>query len=114
MILHIARREEWEQAQTEGTYRTPSLETQGFIHFSQPEQVVQTANTFYAGCAGLVLLCVDPARLRSGLRYEAGNESTGEVFPHLYGPLNVDAVVKVIEFSPGADGTFTLPEGIPA
>jgi uncharacterized protein (DUF952 family) len=114
VIVHIARIEEWEQAQVKGAYRTASLETQGFIHFSLPEQIVRTANTFYAGRTGLVLLCVDPVRLRSELRYEIGNESTGEVFPHLYGPLNLDAVMKVIDFSPGADGMFTLPEGIPS
>lgn len=114
VILHIARCEEWEQAQVKGAYRAPSLDTQGFIHFSLPEQVVRTANTFYSGRVGLVLLCVDPARLRSELRYEIGNESTGEVFPHLYGALNLDAVVAVLDFSPGVDGTFTLPEGIPS
>lgn len=95
MILHITTGEAWEQAQQAGVYTTASLETEGFIHFSRPDQVVATANRFYGGQSGLVLLVVEPERLESELLYE--ESEPGEFFPHLFGPLNLDAVVSVQE-----------------
>lgn len=100
-----------------GEYRPQSLETDGFIHFSQRHQVLDVANTFYRGQANLVILVVEPSRLKAELRYEApahpsvsssvpGPENQ---FPHLYGPLNMDAVLEVVDFPPGADGLFSLP-----
>ena len=78
----------------------------GLYCFSTDGQVVATANRFCQGKTGLVLLTVDPSRLKPELRYEDTlNHGT---FPHLYGPLNVDAVVDVRTFEPGADGTFSM------
>ncbi|MBF2076510.1 MAG: DUF952 domain-containing protein [Synechococcales cyanobacterium C42_A2020_086] len=107
MILHITSREEWQSAQHAGMYRAASLESEGFIHCSTVPQVVRVANAFFAGQNGLVLLCLDEARLQSELRYDMID--TGEAFPHLYGPLNLDAVVQVLNFEPGRDGQFELP-----
>ena len=109
MILHIATREQWEAAQLEGVYHGDTLATQGFIHTSEPHQVLGVANTLFAGQSGLVLLCIDPDRLTSELRYEVAD---GQRFPHLYGPLNLGAVVRVVDFRPGIDGAFTLPPEI--
>jgi uncharacterized protein (DUF952 family) len=106
MIYHITARAQWQAAQSEGLYQGDTLATQGFIHASDLHQVLGTANRFYAGQPNLVLLCVDPARLTPELRYE---EADGQRFPHLYGPLNLDAVAQVLDFPPNADGTFTLP-----
>ena len=60
-ILHIVARAAWKQAETDGIYRAASLEDDGFIHLSKPEQVLDVANLFYQGQADLVLLVVDPA-----------------------------------------------------
>ncbi len=106
MIFHITPRSHWQQAQQVGEYRAASLETEGFIHCSKAEQVVWVANQFYRGVADLVLLQIDPAKLTAELRYDV--IETGEQFPHLYGALNLDAVVQTIEFAPQADGTFSL------
>lgn len=106
IILHITQREAWEQAQRAGVYRADSLETEGFIHASTPEQVLGPANAFYRGQTGLVLLVIDEARVQPPIRYEAAH---GQTFPHLYGPLNLDAVTDVLPFEPQADGTFALP-----
>jgi uncharacterized protein (DUF952 family) len=108
MLLHIAEGDAWEQARPTGSYRAESLETEGFIHLSTPEQVLFPANLFYRGRTGLVLLVLDPARLTSEVRFDAvpGHGT----FPHLYGPLNTDAVVQALPFPPRADGTFALPE----
>ena len=110
VIVHIAERAAWQAAQETGDYRTPSLEFEGFIHFSTPSQVLQVANFFYAGSSDLVLLVVDPEALIATLRYEALiREESTEQFPHLYGPLNLDAVTKVLSFPSRADGLFDLP-----
>jgi uncharacterized protein (DUF952 family) len=106
-VFHIAPRSHWQQAQKMGVYRASSLETEGFIHFSTVTQVIRTANTFFQGQRGLVLLYIDPNRLNSELRYDV--IETGERFPHLYGALNLDAVIQVVDFEPGGDGKFTLP-----
>ena len=108
MIFHIAAAADWEAAIRAGQYRAPSLEAEGFIHCSNHDQVAKVANVRFAGRGDLVLLCVEPERLRSPLRYEIGEPETGERFPHLYGPLEVDAVVAVRPFLEGADG-FPAP-----
>ncbi|MCO5181368.1 MAG: DUF952 domain-containing protein [Candidatus Promineofilum sp.] len=108
MILHITARDDWEAAQAKGDYRLDSLETEGFIHCSTPQQVLGPANEFYRGRSDLVLLVIDPARLEARLVYEDLYES-GAIFPHIYGPLNLDAVINVLPFPPTADGTFELP-----
>jgi uncharacterized protein (DUF952 family) len=110
-IFHITRREAWQQAKTAGTYRADSLESQGFIHCSTSEQIMSVANAFYKGQRGLLLLCIDEGRLRSEVRYEPpdGPPVGDSLFPHIYGPLNPDAVVKVVTFEPGPDGRFLAP-----
>lgn len=79
---------------------------------SNREQVLGTANRFYQGQTGLVLLVLDAAQLTAPLRFdEVPDHGT---FPHLYGPLNLDAVRAVVPFPPQADGSFVLPEGLPS
>ena len=105
-IYHIARRDQWEAAAANGTYEADTLATEGFIHCSERHQVLAVANRIFRGQTDLVLLRLDPARLTSELRYEPGG---GDVYPHIYGPLNASAVVQVISFPAEADGTFQLP-----
>jgi uncharacterized protein (DUF952 family) len=97
MIFHITTRSQWEQAQQLGEYRADSLATEGFIHCSTSAQVVWVANRFYSGQTGLVLLKVERDRLQNPLQFD--EIETGELFPHLYGALNLDAVVEVLEFN---------------
>ncbi|WP_241384371.1 DUF952 domain-containing protein [Rhodococcus sp. CH91] len=107
-LLHIISRDEWERARRHGVVAPPSLESQGFVHLSTAHQVHLPANRLYSGRADLLLLHVDPARLGHPVRYEAGVPEDPESmrFPHLYGPLPVDAVVEVTVYEPGADGSF--------
>lgn len=109
-ILHITPRSQWESAKaialsSSGVYRADSLDTEGFIHCSRLDQVVAVANRFYAGQKDLVLLVIQSDRLQAPLRYEAAD---GDEFPHLYGALNLEAVVAAIDFEAGEEG-FTLP-----
>ena len=112
VLFHITERAVWERQQGSGEYRAASLETEGFIHLSTPAQIVETANRFFRRQAGLVLLVIDPARLTSPVRWEPAPDRAGALFPHLYGPLNVEAVRRVVSFAPNANGTFALPEEI--
>ena len=108
MILHIAAVDHWEEAQALGEYRLDTLATEGFIHCSTPQQVLGPANEFYRGRSDLVLLIIDPVRLEARLVYEDSYES-GTIFPHIYGPLNLEAVINVLPFPARPDGTFELP-----
>lgn len=124
-ILHITSRSAWLAAVQEGVYRADSLLTEGFIHCSTPSQILEVANAFYRGRSGLVLLVIEPARLTSELRWEPPAEPdrssvsrpapsharAGDLFPHIYGPLDLEAVSDVLPFEPAADGTFRLPAG---
>jgi len=117
-IYHIVSRDDWEAAQTDGSYRPPSVSAQGFVHGSTRDQVVETANRFFHGQDGLVLLCIDVSRLRATVRYEPadmpGHASNGAqaLFPHVYGVLNLDAVVAVLPLPARADGSFALPPAL--
>jgi uncharacterized protein (DUF952 family) len=108
MILHITKMTDWESAKKQGEYRAPSLDAAGFIHCSLAEQVVRVADFNFKGQSGLALLEIDEARVKAEVKYEdLGNE--GQLFPHIYGPLNLDAVERVHLFPCGADGRFALP-----
>ncbi len=106
-IFHITGRWQARDAVKSGEYRTPSIASEGFIHFSQAHQVLQVAELFYAGLRDQVIMVVDPALLRSELRFEAPSPmpeekpadglETGTLFPHLYGPLNADAIIDLVD-----------------
>ncbi len=111
LILHITTEPEWENARTAGEYRATSLDDEGFIHCSLPTQVTHVADWFYRDVPDLVLLCVDPGRLTSELRWEPSADAFAGDFPHVYGPIAVDAVVDAVPWTRGDDG-FALPEEI--
>jgi uncharacterized protein (DUF952 family) len=112
-VFHITTRDASRDAEASGSYEAPSLAAEGFVHCSTRAQVVETANRFFHGEDGLVLLCIDPSLLRAPLRYEApmteAHSPDAGRFPHIYGPLNLDAVTQVVPFPAGADGSFVLP-----
>lgn len=112
VIYHIATSADWNRALADGEYTRSTVDKtlaeEGFIHASQASQVTRTANKFYRGVPGdLVLLVIDEGRVRAEVRYESvpGAELP---FPHIYGPLNTDAVLEARPFAPGADGTFAF------
>lgn len=97
-LFHITEAISWQTAQAEGFYSPASLQTEGFIHLSEQGQVEWVGHRFYQGRSGLVLLEIDSERLVSELRYD---EVPGDgTFPHLYGPLNLNAVIEVEAFTP--------------
>jgi uncharacterized protein (DUF952 family) len=116
MILHILRRNEWELALRKGSYRAPSLDTEGFIHCSTIDQAIDTANLLFRGASDLLILRIDETRLVATLKFEApattGDARPSTRFPHIYGALNLDAVIDAVEFPCDADGSFQLPARI--
>ena len=117
-ILHVTTRKAWIDATRLGEYSASSLQADGFIHASALSQVLPVAAKFYKGQTGLVLLEIDPKRLASQLKWEPPTGGPppgvpeGDAFPHIYGPINLDAVVQVLDFEPGENGEFSLPASL--
>ena len=111
MILHIAEMNHWQNAQGTGFYETPSLITQGFIHCSETHQLLDVANWIFRGRSDLIFLVIDPERLNVEIRYE-NLEGGTQLFPHIYGSVPLEAVVKTHCFQPGPDGLFSLPKDL--
>lgn len=107
LLVHLCGTEEWSEARRHGEIR-PDPVGADFIHLSAPEQVHLPANRLYRGRADLVLLHIDPALLHSPVRWEPGVTTDPEsmLFPHLYGPLPVRAVIRVTAYPPAPDGSF--------
>ncbi len=110
MLFHIIASDAWAEAEERGEYRPPSLQTDGFIHLSAKSQILRPANLLYSGRRDLQLLVIDPDTLTSKVIFEPGSHGESEDFPHLYGPLNLDAVTSVLAFACRDDGTFELPD----
>lgn len=112
MIFHIAEAAHWDAARAAGSYRISTrgltLAEEGFIHAARRDQVLPVAERYYADAGPLLLLTIDPARLVSPVREE--EVAPGEVYPHIYGPLDLDAVVAVAPLERGPDGRFVLPD----
>ena len=107
IIFHIAEREAWKQSQTNQSYRPEMFSVEGFIHCSSPAQVLKVANARFRGRSDLLLLSIDTDRVDAEIRYE-NLEGSEQLFPHIYGELDHDAVIRVVEFKPKADGSFEL------
>ena len=106
-ILHITQREQWESAKNLGTYRGNTLDSEGFIHCSTLAQVIGSANRFFTGLTDLVILEIEIDRVTPEVRYEGTDQNN--LFPHIYGELNTDAVIRLIDLYVGGDGSFILP-----
>lgn len=93
MIYHVTKRSDWDKATVKGYYEAASLHTEGFIHNSTKNQVAGVLDRYYRNEKDLILLHIDETRLASPLKYELA-VSVNEMFPHIYGTINLDAVVE--------------------
>jgi uncharacterized protein (DUF952 family) len=96
IIYHITTQTAWQQAQELGYYAAESLATEGFIHLSTEAQVQGVLERYYVGQTGLVKLVVDTDKLVNELKFELA-PSVNEEFPHVYGTINLDAVISNYE-----------------
>ena len=111
LIYHMCRRAEWEAARIGGHYSGSSQDREdGFIHFSGPDQIIESAAKHRKGQSDLVIIEVDVEALGPDLRWEASRG--GRLFPHLYGKLAVAVVRRVAELPLGADGRHLFPWGL--
>ena len=106
MLYHITTRDDWAEAEIQKIYQPPSLTTEGFIHLSTDKQLLRSANKFYRGKIDLLVIAINEKRLDAELKYESANEDS---YPHLYGPLNMDAVVEVVSLPVEDGGEFSVP-----
>ncbi len=106
VLVHMCGAQEWSRARRHGGIHPES--SAGFIHLSTPEQVHLPANRLFQGRGDLVLLHIDPAALDAPVHWEPGVPTDPEsmLFPHLYGPLPVHAVIRVTTYRPASDGRF--------
>jgi uncharacterized protein (DUF952 family) len=95
-IYHITARKQWKAALSKGYYDAPSLATEGFIHCSEENQVAGVLDRYYKGVQDLIKLSIDPSLLTAPLKYEL-SPSVNESFPHVYGPINLEAVIEIAQ-----------------
>jgi len=109
LIYKIAPAALWHEVQAQGAFGGAPVDlADGYIHFSTADQLRETANKHFAGQDDLLLVAVDPAKLGAALRYEPSRG--GALFPHLYAPLSLAAVLWVKPLPRAADGAFVFPD----
>jgi uncharacterized protein (DUF952 family) len=111
ILYHITTKLEWQTALQKGQYLPQDYDKDGFIHTSFRGQVVKTAARFYAGKSGLVLLKIDSSKIFHPVKVE-NLDGGAEKFPHIYGPLPVEAVIMLADFAPASDGRFIFPSAL--
>lgn len=94
MIYHVTRKEDWEKALSNGFYEAASLKLEGFIHTSAVNQITGVLERYFENEKELVLLHIDEDKVIAPIKYQLA-ESVQEIFPHIFGTLNLDAVVKI-------------------
>lgn len=107
-LLHLATPDEWQAHRAAGVI-APSVAE--FVHLSTPDQVSFPATRLFAGRRDLLLLVLDPERIGVEVRFEPGvpTDPASMRFPHAYGPIPTSAIVRVLPYRPGPDGTFAAP-----
>ncbi|HEY6063768.1 MAG TPA: DUF952 domain-containing protein [Chitinophagaceae bacterium] len=98
IIYHVTTKEGWIAAKQKGYYEHPSLKDEGFIHCSHEHQLAGVLERYFAGKTGLLRLVIDTDKLNSKFVFD-WSPSLADTFPHVYGPVNVDAVIKTEDIS---------------
>ena len=95
IIYHVTTAAEWNAAKEKGSYEVASLKEEGFIHCSQENQVAGVLERYFTDKTGLVKLVIDTDKLTSRFVFD-WSPSIRDTFPHIYGPINLDAVMDVV------------------
>jgi uncharacterized protein (DUF952 family) len=106
MIYHITHIAQWEEALQTGYYTADSLATEGFIHCSRATQLTATANRYYAAQPSILILHISESLVIPPLKDEVA--TNGEQFPHIYGKLNANAVIKQSVHERGRNGAYSI------
>ena len=94
-IDHVTTQTEWELAKINGLYKPAGYDQEGFIHCSVEKQIAGVLDRFYKGQTGLIKLKIEKAKVSRPVLFELAAD-LDELFPHIYGTLNLDSVVEVI------------------
>jgi uncharacterized protein (DUF952 family) len=97
-IFHITTKADWESAKINGFYVAPALKEEGFIHCCHENQVEDILSKYYTDRKDILCLKIETEKLTSQYIFE-WSPSLEQTFPHVYGPINIDAVESVIEYS---------------
>ena len=109
LIYHLVARSDWEAASAQDDYSAESLTLEGFNHCSKdPDQLFAVAGRLFAGRTDMLALELDTGRLVSPVKEEPSR--SGEIYPHIYGPINKGAVARVLALIPGEGGGYSLAE----
>ena len=109
-LYKIMSKQEWEKAQAQGIYEGSEVDRRdGFIHLSAAHQVRATAQKHFSGQEDLVLVSVAQESVGPNLKWEASRG--GDLFPHIYGPLQLDAIGDAVPL-PLVSGIHQFPEGL--
>jgi uncharacterized protein (DUF952 family) len=116
-IFHLALPADWDRAVERGRYavstRGVRLADEGFIHCSFAHQIEPVANRWYRDLDRLVILRLDADALVAEVRVEPSSDGSGELFPHVYGPIPVAAVAETTTWTREAGQEWTLPTASP-
>lgn len=107
LLFHITTEEEWNEHKSNGNYEPESLESEGFIHCSGGHQINDTANHLFGDHDQILLLIIDVSSLGEEIKYEEAKDNS-EKYPHIYGPLNTNAVIDKIVVTAEQDGSFDI------
>ena len=118
MIYHLTFRKNWKHALATGPFRDKSLDKEGFIHCSTATQLVPVATLNFPQRRKLTILAIDETKLTSPVKWEKPDGApppgvpVGDKFPHVYGPINYEAVIKTPDMERNADDVFVLPDDL--
>lgn len=107
LIFHLVSKEDWKERKIDSRYSPQSIDAEGFIHCSSGKSIEETANRLFKGNENLLLIVINTSLIESDLKYEE-DEKTGVTYPHIYGPLNLDAVIDKIPLATENDGSFNI------
>lgn len=108
-IYHITKNDDWQNAKKLGIYNNQSLETQGFIHCAAKEQVVEIASQLFSNDDDLILLKINEEKTKYAVVYE-NLDNGSDLYPHIYGPIEIDTVEGVLKLEKNNKGIFSFPE----
>lgn len=111
IILHTTSKDSWEQNARKDYYGEFSMQSCGFIHCSTFETVLDVANSIFSDSGQVLLVCIDTDKVKPEIKWE-NSKNSGILFPHIYGLLNLNAVVGVFEFNKDINNLFYLSDEI--
>lgn len=109
MILHCMKMDTWEKIRNEEYFGHEQIESEGFIHCSPVEYFFRVAPNFREEKEELVLLLIDEDTLSAEVKWEDG-DGCGRLYPHIYGPADLKAVIKVLPYLKDSDGSWIMNE----